>query len=198
MAALFCIANSACETNPVNYGLAQWQEGNCAGALAEWLPLAKQGDPVAQNNMAVIWEGGCPPAQIPRSYVEAYRWLQLSAQSGYSLALRNLAIHEENGLDRPVDLARAGALYTLAARKGDEPARLALVRLGQPVPPADLVAATQIPEQGSWAQAIAAALLMRSTTAPVPTHRPVAVPAVSQPKTCTSKVVLNQVVTECR
>ena len=190
-------AVSACASDPIDRGLSFWERGDCVGALNRWLPEAKAGNPLAQNNMALIWERGCSPAQIPQSYVEAYNWLMLSAQSGFWLSLRNLGAFEERGLGRPVDLTKAAALYTLAARKGDEPSRLALVRLGQPVPPADLVitsppAPAQVPDQtqqqGSWAQAIATALLMKSAEDRADSRR----------TTCTSQVINKKVVTDCR
>jgi TPR repeat protein len=190
-------AVTACASDPIDRGLSFWQRGDCVGALNRWLPEAKEGNPVAQNNMALIWERGCSPAQIPQSYAEAYNWLLLSAQSGFWLSLRNLGTYEERGLGRPVDLKKAAALYTLAARKGDEPSRLALVRLGQPVPPADLVAVSTpapeqppapVQEQGSWAQAIATALLMKSAE-----DR-----ASSQKMTCTSEVINKKAITRCR
>lgn len=114
--AVLCAASAGCETNAINHGLNLWQNGNCSGAMAYWLPYAKQGDSAAQNNMGLIWERGCPSAQVPQSFAEAYNWFQLSAQNGHPVAVRNMGVYEENGFRRPVNKDKAAALYSLAAR----------------------------------------------------------------------------------
>lgn len=78
-----------------------------------------------------------------------------AARAGEMEALNNLGvIYTDCYQDRRKGLA----YYTLAARKGDESARMNLINLGQQVPPADLVA------QSSDSDFLNALLLIQATT----------------------------------
>lgn len=170
-----------------NRGLASWNQGNCAGAGANWIVMSAS-DPVAQNNLGAVYERGCPALNIPQSYAEAYGWFSRAAQNGLALGVRNMAIYTERGWAVEQNLEQAVALYTLAARKGDELARMDLARLGQPIPPADLVALPIQASGGSdWAQILGAALLMAPQRA--------AAPPASQ--RCVTQVVNDRLVTNC-
>jgi len=181
---------AGCASEPVSSGLARWNNGDCNAALMSWLDPARDGNPYAQNNMALIHEKGCATAHIPPSYTEAYKWLELAAQNGLPLAVRSMALYQERGLGMPPDVDKAVALYTLAARRGDDAARLALTRLGKAVPAPDLVMQQVQPPQGqgSWSEAIAAALLLNSASKPAQT---------TLKTSCTSRTVNQQVVTDC-
>ncbi|MBK6298155.1 MAG: sel1 repeat family protein [Sphingomonadales bacterium] len=74
----------------VQKGLRAYQQGDYEGALCHWLPKARVGDAVAQNNMGVLFEGGLT-SQTPRSDEQAAEWFILSARQGFVQAMHNLA-----------------------------------------------------------------------------------------------------------
>lgn len=78
-----------------------------------------------------------------------------AARAGEKEALNNLGVIYT---DCYHDRQKGIAYYTLAARKGEENARMNLANMGQPVPPADLVA------QSSDANFLTALLLIQAST----------------------------------
>jgi hypothetical protein len=78
-----------------------------------------------------------------------------AARAGEKEALNNLGVIYS---DCYHDRQKGIAYYTLAARKGEENARMNLTNLGQPVPPADLVAQT------SDANFLSALMLIQAAT----------------------------------
>jgi TPR repeat protein len=67
----------------------QYQEGNYANALQEFLTLAKLGQPVAQYDVAVMYSKGQGATQ---SDIHAYAWATLAAANGEAVA-KKLADH---------------------------------------------------------------------------------------------------------
>lgn len=53
--------------------------GDYATAHREWLPLAEEGDPLAQANLGVMYEKG---AGVPQNYAEAVRWIARQPSRG--------------------------------------------------------------------------------------------------------------------
>ena len=199
-----------CKT-PMQIAEKSYSEDNCVSARINWGREAKAGNAAAQNNMGLIWEKGCPfpeaPAySIPQSYTEAYNWFMLAATNGEPTAAYNLGRYHENGLGVEKDIGKAIAWYTLAARKGNEQARLRLTTLGQPVPPADLINAVVIQqprtqpsawrELGEWivafagAYALGAAYEYRQPDAPSTVD-------VNVRANCRTRVIGDMIKTEC-
>jgi TPR repeat protein len=71
---------------------------------------------------------------------EAADYFVRCADQGYAYCMHNLGYMFSSGKIRDQDPRRqAIGWFTLAARNGYEPSRVALVQLGAPVPPPDLV-----------------------------------------------------------
>lgn len=73
----------------VKKGLKAYNEGNYPLALCHWLPAARNGDLVAQNNMGVLFENGLT-ANTPRSIDQAAGWYVLAARQNYIPAIHNM------------------------------------------------------------------------------------------------------------
>jgi len=97
-------------------GLAAYQAGDFTTARSLWLPLAEQGDPAAQRNLALILlQPG--PNRIPNA-VQAVRWLEKSAEAGFARAHYDLAYLRFQGLGLKADPALAAEHMQSAARLG--------------------------------------------------------------------------------
>ena len=68
-------------------GVAAYEQGDYARALAEWRPLAEHGDAVAQFNLGLMYQDGLGVLQDD---AEAARWYRLAAEQGNSVAQVNL------------------------------------------------------------------------------------------------------------
>ena len=64
-------------------GLAAFKAGNFEAALAEFRPLAEQGDAKAQYNLGVMYVAG---QGVTQDYGEAARLLRLAAEQGFAQA----------------------------------------------------------------------------------------------------------------
>lgn len=82
------LATRSCKGS-VNRGLKAHQSGDNELALCYWLPKARAGDPAAQNNMGILFEGGLS-VQTPQDDSRATEWYLLAAQQGFLLAIQNL------------------------------------------------------------------------------------------------------------
>ncbi len=60
-------------------GLAAARAGDFATALAEWKPLAEQGDAVAQFYLGVMYANG---HGVSRNYIRAMKWSRKAANQG--------------------------------------------------------------------------------------------------------------------
>ncbi len=56
-------------------GFAAYECGDHAAVLREWFPLAEQELATAQHTLSVYYKIGL---EVPRVYVEAYQWADLS------------------------------------------------------------------------------------------------------------------------
>ena len=92
------------------------RNGDYATALLEILPLAKQGDPLAQVVLGSMYDGGIG---VPQDYKEALRWYRLAAEQGNAVAqfIAGVMYHEGQGVQR--DDKEAAKWYRLAAEQGN-------------------------------------------------------------------------------
>jgi TPR repeat protein len=107
-------ANAA--TDPLGEGAKFYQRADYKGALAQWQPLAAQGNPVAQNNLGVMYLDG---KGVPQNMSEAVRYLSLAAASGSSLGQNNLGGLYREGKGVPRDYILAARWFTAAAGQGN-------------------------------------------------------------------------------
>lgn len=92
-----------------------YRAGRYAQALQGWLPTARQGDPIAQNRVAIQYHLGLG---VERDYATAARWYGYAALSGNANARRNLGLLFENGLGVEQDPQLAYAWYVKALEVG--------------------------------------------------------------------------------
>ena len=64
------------------------------------LPLAQQGNPIAQFNLGAMYSNGEGVAQ---DYKEAFKWYQLAAEQGVAQAQYNLGVMYSKGRGVPQD-----------------------------------------------------------------------------------------------
>jgi TPR repeat protein len=75
---------------PFEDGRAAYNSGDYATALRLWLPLAEQGDAIAQFNLGLLYYWGHGVLQDSvQDYVEAHKWFNLAAARGNLSAADN-------------------------------------------------------------------------------------------------------------
>lgn len=120
---LFCVllqlscgpsANKA--SAELSVGQQAYDKGDYATALKEFLPLARQGNPVAQSYVGFMHENG---QGVPQDYKEAVKWYRLAANQGNSYAQDNLGILYENGRGVPQDYKEAVKWFRFSAGQGN-------------------------------------------------------------------------------
>ena len=97
-------------------GAKAFQGGQYNRALALWRPLAVQGNPVAQNNLGIMYLDG---KGVPQNMSEAVRYLSLSAAAGSSLGHNNLGGLYRDGKGVPRYYARAMQWFNASASQGN-------------------------------------------------------------------------------
>ena len=104
-------------------GLQAYDAGDYATAIAEWQPLADQGNLEAQFGMGIIYENG---RGIGRDNTQAAEWYTLAAEGGHPGAQFNLGNMYQQGLGVSKDPTQAVYWWTLAAAQGLADAQLNL------------------------------------------------------------------------
>ena len=93
-----------------------YDRGDYDTALAEFRPLAEQGDPKAHYYLAKMYGQG---QGVPQDYTEAMKWFRLAADQGYAGAQSNLGFMYEQGKGVSQDYQEAVRWYRLAADQGE-------------------------------------------------------------------------------
>ena len=96
-------------------GLAAYDAGDYETAIAEWLPLAEQGDADAQVALAGLYLAGQGARQ---DTARAIRWYRRAAEAGNAVAQLNLGDFYSRGAGVPRDLVSAFVWLSLAAEQG--------------------------------------------------------------------------------
>jgi cell division septation protein DedD len=87
-AAALALAAGAAQAD-VKTGVDAWQRGDFAAAVAEWRPLADQGDSDAQYNLGQAYKMG---RGVPADLHIAQTWYEKAAQQGHPQAAANLGL----------------------------------------------------------------------------------------------------------
>ena len=96
-------------------GLEAYNSGDFKAALEEWIPLAEQGNAIAQNNLGFMYGHG---KGVPDSGKNAVKWYTLAAEQGHVKAQYNLGLVHDYGRGVPENDKTAVKWYTLAAEQG--------------------------------------------------------------------------------
>jgi len=110
------LISATAATDPLAEGAKFYQRADYKGALAQWQPLAVQGNPVAQNNLGVMYLDG---KGVPQNMSEAVRYLSLAAAAGSSLGQNNLGGLYREGKGVPRDYVLAARWFTASAGQGN-------------------------------------------------------------------------------
>jgi len=110
------------QTDPVS----AFNKGDYETAHALWLPMAREGDPEAQNYLGIQYFLGLG---VERDIAEAAKWYETAARQGHPNAQRNYAdlFNEGNGVRR--DFYTAYIWYYAASQQGNETASRQLAAL---------------------------------------------------------------------
>jgi len=92
-------------------GLAAYEKGDYAAALAAWRPLAESGLVEAQYNLGLIYYEA---KGVPRDPAEAQRWFLAAAEQGFARAQYRVAEMYEAGDGVEVDYVQAHVWFTAA------------------------------------------------------------------------------------
>lgn len=116
-ALLAAIPATAFAQQTVKAGIAAWQKGDYAGAVAIWRPLAEKGDADAEFNMGQAYRLG---RGVPVDLAQAEVWLEKAARAGHMDAQTTLGLLLWDSGDR------SGSLQWLkkAAQQGEPRAML--------------------------------------------------------------------------
>ncbi len=96
-------------------GVEAYDGGDFTKAFAEWLPLARQGDPAAERNIGHMYRLG---RGVERDPAEAVKWYRRAAEKGLARAQANLANMYLAGEGVPRDYGAAARWLYLAAVQG--------------------------------------------------------------------------------
>ena len=106
---------SASHASDYDTGLESAMSGDFKTALSIWIPLAKQGDPYAQNGLGMLYRRG---DGVKKDSKEAAKWFQLSADQGFLMPMYSLGEMYEIGEGVSLDYRKSFELYSTAAENG--------------------------------------------------------------------------------
>jgi TPR repeat protein len=101
--------------NDVGAAVKAYRRGDYQAAAAILLPLARQGNVVAQFNIGLLYKKGLG---VPKNYGLAAQWYRRAADSGYAAAQNELGLLYGYGLGVPLDYRKSIYWLRRAARQG--------------------------------------------------------------------------------
>ncbi|WP_416898651.1 MAG: tetratricopeptide repeat protein [Minwuia sp.] len=121
----------------VQDGAAALERGEYAKAFEIWQPLAEEGDPLAQYNLAQLLRTG---HGVSRDFVLAAYWYRQAAEQGFARAQYNLGLMNLNGdgLAKDPSMAAHWFLKSAENRHVDAQIQLGLLHLKGFHPEADV------------------------------------------------------------
>jgi TPR repeat protein len=98
--------SSAVFANGYNEGFIAAESGDYKTAFQKWEPLAKQGDALAQFNLALLYHSGA--GGVPADEKKAVSWYLKAADNGYYYAQEYMAVgYQEGWFGLPKDSKQA-------------------------------------------------------------------------------------------
>jgi len=116
IAAALAFGSLAASADPLQYCARYFQRADYSRALASWRPMAIQGNPVAQNNLGIMYLDG---KGVPQKKSESVRYLSLSAAAGSLLGQNNLGGLYRDGKGLPRDYGKAAQWFSASAVQGN-------------------------------------------------------------------------------
>lgn len=84
-------------------------------AIAEWRPLAAEGDMRAQGMLGWLYKKGYG---VPENIGEAVKWFKLAAEQGHGFSQNEIGLAYYTGEGAPKDLIRAAMWFNLSKLRG--------------------------------------------------------------------------------
>jgi TPR repeat protein len=78
--------SAATVAGPFEDGVNAYERNDFSTAMRHWRPLADQGNPAAQSNIALMYAKG---QGVSKDYMQAHMWASLSASKGHQEGARN-------------------------------------------------------------------------------------------------------------
>lgn len=125
-AALLLIFTSASWGADFDLGQEAYNMGDYETALAEWQPLADEGQADSQFGVALLYANGFG---VALDDAVALKWYLLAADQGHAGAQCNLAVMHANGWGVAQSDAEAYRWYNLAAEQGSTEAQINLSQM---------------------------------------------------------------------
>ena len=100
----------------IQAGVTAYSRQDFVTALSLFLPLADQGVPAAQGNLAQMYRDG---RGVPQDYAQAVIWYRKAADQGFAAAQYNLGVTYRDGQGVPRDYVQAVSWFRKAADQGE-------------------------------------------------------------------------------
>ena len=120
---LLCMTNSNAD---FEQGQAAYSSGDYETALAEWQPLAEEGNADAQFGMGLLYANGFG---VALDDVQALQWYESAAAQQHAEAQTNIGVMYANGWGVPQSDAEAFKWYSLAAEQGILAAQIGVAKM---------------------------------------------------------------------
>jgi hypothetical protein len=117
---------SSAEAASFRQGVSAFNHQDYVSASHVFIPLAEQGEPVAQTYLGFMFETG---RGVPQNYTEAAMWYRRAAEQGDSLAQYSLGLLYDRGQGVPQDIVEASKWLNLSTASAPARAREARQRI---------------------------------------------------------------------
>ena len=121
--AALCFSASTAFAADIQKGIAAYSIGNYEEAIAEWQPLAENGNADGQYWLGTLYSNGMG---VPQSDDIALKWFRLAADQEHAGAQYNIGLMYANGWGLDMDIIEAQGWYRRAAENGSPEAQFAL------------------------------------------------------------------------
>lgn len=124
-------------------GLIAAQKEDWDTALAEWLPIANEGNPGAQSNIGNMYAHGLG---VEKDIIEAYRWHLLAANQSVTKSMVFVGLALSQGLGVEKNMIQAATWLLAAERLGSYSATEAYGAIKRDLLPNQIEEATRLAE----------------------------------------------------
>lgn len=111
---LLLMGLSSLSVAEIDRGVDAYEQGKNSVALRYWMPLARDGNALAENNLGVMYQRGLGVAQ---DFQKARFWFEKAANQNLGEAKVNLGLLFFDGSGVPQDYEKAFTLFSSAARE---------------------------------------------------------------------------------
>jgi uncharacterized protein len=124
--ALLLCSGPLAEAASFRQGVSAFNRQDYVSASGVFIPLAEQGDPLAQSYLGFMFETG---RGVPQNYTEAAMWYRRAAEQGDSRAQYSLGLLYDRGQGVPQDIVEASKWLNLSTAAAPPRAREARARI---------------------------------------------------------------------